>query len=151
MDNTSDVVSEREDDSGIESTAPDPTDTNLYIRIAVPDLKIQVSSRCCTASLHMLYNIVQLKEIPNKQQMCHVPQVKIILLGSFETSIVSCLSHALSASFYLSQVTVPIPYYTLASYLIRFIMDFHLKGHDEPYNIECVINCLGVTLSCLLN
>ena len=42
MDNTSDVVSERGDDSGIESSAPDPTDNNVYIRIAVSDLKIQV-------------------------------------------------------------------------------------------------------------
>ena len=43
MDNTSDAASEREDDSGIESSVPDPADSTVYVRVAVPDLKIQVS------------------------------------------------------------------------------------------------------------
>ena len=42
MDNT-DTVSEREEDSGIESSAADPNDNTVYIRIAVTDLKVQVS------------------------------------------------------------------------------------------------------------
>ena len=44
MDTNSDLASEREDDSGIESSAPDPTDNTVYIRVAVPDLKTQVST-----------------------------------------------------------------------------------------------------------
>ena len=42
MDKT-DMVIEREDDSGTESGAPDPNDNTVYIRIAVTDLKLQVS------------------------------------------------------------------------------------------------------------
>ena len=46
MDNTSDLASEREDDSGIESAAPEPIDTTLYIRISLPETKTQVSVLC---------------------------------------------------------------------------------------------------------
>ena len=42
MEVTADQASEREDDSGIESSAPDPTDSTVYIRVAIPDLKLQV-------------------------------------------------------------------------------------------------------------
>ena len=42
MDNISDGASEREDDSGIESSAPDPADNTVFIRIGVPELKVQV-------------------------------------------------------------------------------------------------------------
>ncbi len=41
-DNMSDVASEREDDSGIESSAPDPAESAVFIRIGVPELKVQV-------------------------------------------------------------------------------------------------------------
>ena len=43
MDNMSDAASEREDDSGIESSAPDPADNTVFIRIGVPELKVQVN------------------------------------------------------------------------------------------------------------
>ncbi len=42
MDSMSDAASEREDDSGIESSAPDPQDNTVFIRIGVPELKVQV-------------------------------------------------------------------------------------------------------------
>ena len=40
-----DVMSEHEGDSGVEST--NSADSMLYIRIAVPDLNIQVCLYCC--------------------------------------------------------------------------------------------------------
>ena len=36
---------EREDDSGIGSAAHDPTDTTVYIRINIPELKLEVRTR----------------------------------------------------------------------------------------------------------
>ena len=41
MDTASDAASEREEDSGIDSNA-DSGDGQVYIRIAVPELKLQV-------------------------------------------------------------------------------------------------------------
>ena len=43
IDNMSDAASEREDESGIESSAPDPADNTVFIRIGVPELKVQVT------------------------------------------------------------------------------------------------------------
>lgn len=41
MDSMSDLASEREDDSGIDSMA-DSGDGHIYIRVSVPELKLQV-------------------------------------------------------------------------------------------------------------
>ena len=41
MDTSSDIASERGDDSGIESSSV-PGDNAIYVRVAIPDIKTQV-------------------------------------------------------------------------------------------------------------
>ena len=43
MDMTGDQSSEREEDSGIESSAPEPSDNTVFLRISVPEFKVQVN------------------------------------------------------------------------------------------------------------
>ena len=49
---TLDIVNEREDDSGIESTGHETSDSAIYVRISVPELKIQVRENAASCSSH---------------------------------------------------------------------------------------------------
>ena len=70
MDMTGDQSSEREEDSGIESSAPEPSDNTVFLRISVPEFKVQVNIVIqglygCLKTLEVL-NLKKFKRLKNR-------------------------------------------------------------------------------------